>query len=84
MGASQQAEASKVTTYHYPNVVIFGLDRSGKTHFLYSGLVGSKATHDIQPTTGFNVEQYVGESSTFNIWDISGQQELIEFWPKYC
>lgn len=32
---------------------------------------------ELQSSLGFNCEQHVGEQKSFNLWDISGQEELI-------
>ena len=61
---------------------ILGLEGAGKTHLLYRMLAGG-TEGDLQPTLGFNCENYVSESCDFFIWDIGGSARVREFWPFY-
>ena len=60
------------------NVILMGLSKSGKTHMLYTYLVGEGGMHTIpslEKTIGWNFEQ-VEESALFNVWDMSGATQL--------
>ena len=66
------------------NVLMFGLEGTGKTHFMYRGLISEGCQlPSIQPTIGFNCETVVDSRDSFNLWDVSGQKELLEIWPLY-
>ena len=77
------------------NVLMFGLENAGKTHLLYTGLVGNNTVtntltmssttgHDlIQPTAGFNCEYVIGTKESFSVWDIGGDPQNREFWTYY-
>ena len=70
------------------NVLMFGMEHAGKTHLLYTGLVGNGtlASLDggsIQPTAGFNCEDVTGNRCSFTVWDIGGHSQNREFWTNY-
>ena len=69
------------------NVLMFGMENAGKTHLLYTGLVGNgtlaSIESQIQPTQGFNCEYVVGTRESFTVWDIGGHPQNREFWPNY-
>ena len=74
---------------------MFGLENAGKTHLLYTGLVGNNTVANtltmstqsgndlIQPTSGFNCEYVVGMKESFSVWDIGGHPQNREFWTYY-
>ena len=65
------------------NVLLLGLSGAGKTHMVYSRLVGEGGMQTIKKlnsTTGFNFEQVETVACNLNVWDIGGPQELIHTW----
>ena len=69
------------------NVLMFGMENAGKTHLLYTSLVGNGtlASLDtpISPTAGFNCEYVVGTRESFSVWDVGGHPQNREFWTNY-
>ena len=69
------------------NVLMFGMENAGKSHLLYTGLVGNgtlaSLENPIQPTAGFNCEYVVGTRESFSVWDIGGHPQNREFWTNY-
>lgn len=65
------------------NVIIMGLQGAGKTHMLYSRLVGESGMQSVKSlgtTAGFNFEQVETISCNLNVWDVGGSPELIHNW----
>jgi len=62
------------------SLAILGLDGAGKSH-----LVNLFRDQDIptNPTLGFNVDTIVICNTTIKIWDIGGQNDLIQYWSGY-
>jgi GTPase SAR1 family protein len=68
------------------NVLMFGLEKAGKTHMLYSWLVGEGGMHTIKKlkeTHGMNYEHISGTQADFEVWDIGGNQMLRKNWKLY-
>lgn len=64
-----------------PNILILGLDNSGKTTLLQS-LIQDKIK-EIDPTKGANIKTIVRDGFTFNLWDIGGNSEYRQYWESY-
>ncbi|XP_061909967.1 ADP-ribosylation factor-like protein 11 [Entelurus aequoreus] len=65
-----------------PQVILMGLDNSGKTTFLARLLTGQ--VMDTSPTIGFNVGSFnVDKRTSLTIWDIGGQKSMIPNWRYY-
>ncbi|XP_052057841.1 uncharacterized protein LOC127698414 [Mytilus californianus] len=64
------------------NIVMLGLDASGKTTILYK--IKLNETVKTIPTVGFNVET-VGPFKGINltVWDIGGQEKIRRLWQHY-
>ncbi|CAC5393738.1 ARF1_2 [Mytilus coruscus] len=64
------------------NIVMLGLDASGKTTILYK--IKLNETVKTIPTVGFNVET-VGpiKGINFTVWDIGGQEKIRRLWQHY-
>ncbi|XP_007251389.3 ADP-ribosylation factor-like protein 11 [Astyanax mexicanus] len=63
------------------NVLLLGLDSSGKTTFLYRLYQG--VVMDTLPTVGFNVVTIeMDKKTTLTVWDIGGQDKMQPNW-KY-
>ncbi|CAL1593109.1 unnamed protein product [Knipowitschia caucasica] len=65
-----------------PQVLIMGLDSSGKTTLLTQVLTGH--TMDTSPTIGFNVGTLdLDKKNSLTLWDIGGQKTLRKNWKYY-
>ncbi|CAG2235362.1 ARF1_2 [Mytilus edulis] len=64
------------------NIVMLGLDSSGKTTILYK--IKLNETVKTLPTVGFNVET-VGpiKGISLTVWDIGGQEKIRRLWQHY-
>jgi hypothetical protein len=52
-----------------------GLEGAGKTHMLYTRLVGEGGLHTVkklEPTLGFNCEVVEEPSGNLTLWDVGG------------
>ena len=65
------------------NVIVVGLDNSGKTTILNRMKPEEAKTHDIVPTIGFNVEKFQYSSLAFTTFDMSGQGRYRNLWEHY-
>ena len=65
------------------NIVVVGLDNSGKTTILNHMKPDETKTHDIVPTVGFNVEKFRFGSLQFTAFDMSGQGRYRDLWKHY-
>ncbi|CAD5110898.1 unnamed protein product [Dimorphilus gyrociliatus] len=65
------------------NIVVVGLDNSGKTTILNKLKPDDSQTSDIVPTIGFNVENFSSKSLQFNAFDMSGQGRYRNLWEHY-
>jgi hypothetical protein len=61
------------------HVLILGLERAGKTHLLYTRLVGEGGMHttkNLGSTLGCNFEQVEETQANLNVWDVGGNEAL--------
>ena len=78
------------------NVVMYGVNNSGKTQLMFTGLVGNdtmdnlagskkgnKTDRTINNTQGFNTELFVRKNDSFILWDVSGDLYHRQFWTNY-
>ncbi len=65
------------------NVVVVGLDNSGKSTILNRVKPEEAQQHDIVPTIGFNVEKFTIRSLTVTAFDMSGQGRYRDLWKAY-
>ena len=65
------------------NLVVVGLDNSGKTTILNHLKPKENQNHDIVPTIGFNVEKFQTRSLSFTAFDMSGQGRYRNLWEAY-
>ena len=66
----------------YPsNIVMLGLDDSGKTTLLYKLKLG-KVTQSI-PTIGFNVETIEHKTFRMTVLDVGGGERIRKLWKHY-
>lgn len=65
------------------NVVVLGLDNSGKTTIITKLKPEEARSHDIVPTIGLNVEKFSVGSLSFTAFDMSGQGRYRNLWEHY-
>ncbi len=68
------------------NIILLGLESSGKTFFLFSRvkqLIEVGGEIKTKPTEGFNYEEIRFDSMEIAIWDLPGKESLRSFWPIY-
>mmetsp|Transcript_37096 Transcript_37096/g.48749 ORF Transcript_37096/g.48749 Transcript_37096/m.48749 type:complete len:100 (-) Transcript_37096:335-634(-) len=74
--------------------MMFGLNKSGKTQLMFTGLVGNETMENfgkneekhykgIQASQGFNTELFVRKNDSFVLWDVSGDLYHRQFWANY-
>lgn len=65
------------------NILVVGLDNSGKSTILNYLKPPEVRSQDIVPTVGFNVEQFQTKSLSFSAFDMSGQGRYRSLWEHY-
>lgn len=65
------------------NVLVIGLDNSGKTSLLNILLPTDEQSSNIAPTVGFNVERFARRGLSFTAFDMSGQSRYRTLWSNY-
>ena len=65
------------------NVIVIGLDNSGKSTIVNKLKPEESKRHDIVPTIGFNVEKFVTKALSFTAFDMSGQGRYRNLWEHY-
>ncbi len=61
---------------------MIGLDNSGKTTILYKLKLG--VVKSTLPTVGFNVETVSVKGIELTVWDLGGQDKVIDFLFDLC
>ena len=65
------------------NILVVGLDNSGKTSLLNQLKPADSKTLTIVPTVGFNVEKFQCKALNFTTFDMSGQGKYRNLWEHY-
>lgn len=65
------------------NILVVGLDNSGKTTILNQFKSSEEKSEDIVPTVGFNVDKFTSNNLTFTAFDMSGQGRYRNLWEHY-
>lgn len=65
------------------NLLVIGLDNSGKTSIINFFKPQDAKSHTIVPTVGFNVEKFNAKSLNFTTFDMSGQGRYRNLWEHY-
>lgn len=65
------------------NILVVGLDNSGKTTILNQLKTEEYRSTDIVPTIGFNVEKFTAKSLSITAFDMSGQGRYRTLWEQY-
>lgn len=64
-------------------LVLVGLNGSGKTTFANALALGAPVDFEEAPTVGLNVKMMKRGGITCKIWDIGGQAKYRSEWPRY-
>ena len=65
------------------NVLVVGLDNSGKTTVMNHFKPPEEKITEIVPTVGFNVEKFTVKNLSFTAFDMSGQGRYRNLWEHY-
>ncbi|EFX86847.1 hypothetical protein DAPPUDRAFT_43340 [Daphnia pulex] len=65
------------------NILIVGLDNSGKSTVVQYFQSGGKRTEVTVPTIGFKVEKFQNAGLTLTAFDMSGQSKYRSLWERY-
>jgi len=65
------------------NVLVVGLDNSGKTTIINSIKPSKFTTQEVVPTVGFQVEQFSKAGLNFTMFDMSGAGKYRSLWESY-
>jgi ADP-ribosylation factor-like protein 6 len=65
------------------NVLVIGLDNSGKSSLLNFLRPPDTQNHYITPTVGFNIEHFSCKKLSFTAFDMSGQSRYRTLWGNY-
>jgi ADP-ribosylation factor-like protein 6 len=65
------------------NLLIIGLDNSGKSSIVNFLKPPELRVQQIVPTVGFNVEKFSTKSLNFSTFDMSGQSKYRNLWEHY-
>lgn len=65
------------------NLLVVGLDNSGKTSIINFLKPGDTKLVSIAPTVGFNVEKFFAKNFNFTTFDMSGQSRYRNLWEHY-
>lgn len=65
------------------NVIVVGLDNSGKTTILNHLKPEEAKSQEVVPTVGFNVETVSHQKLSLNAFDMSGQGRYRNLWEHY-
>ena len=63
------------------NMLMVGLDSSGKTTILYKLKLNERV--NTIPTIGFNVETVKYKNLDLTVWDVGGQEKIRKLWRHY-
>lgn len=63
------------------NMLMVGLDSSGKTTILYKLKLNEQV--NTIPTIGFNVETVKYKNLDLTVWDVGGQEKIRKLWRHY-
>lgn len=65
-----------------PNILILGLDNSGKTTLLKC-LTQEEVKTNLEPTKGINVKSIMYNGFQISLIDIGGQKQIRQYWKDY-
>ena len=65
------------------NIIILGLDNSGKSSMINRLKTAEDSSQEISATVGFKQEHFSQSNITFKVFDMSGQSKYRSLWEKY-
>eukprot|EP00201_Polytomella_parva_P021940 CAMPEP_0175046120 /NCGR_PEP_ID=MMETSP0052_2-20121109/4844_1 /TAXON_ID=51329 ORGANISM="Polytomella parva, Strain SAG 63-3" /NCGR_SAMPLE_ID=MMETSP0052_2 /ASSEMBLY_ACC=CAM_ASM_000194 /LENGTH=174 /DNA_ID=CAMNT_0016309811 /DNA_START=102 /DNA_END=626 /DNA_ORIENTATION=+ len=65
------------------NVLVVGLDNSGKTTIIERLKPSAKQSLEVAPTVGFSVDEFKKGALTFQVFDMSGAGRYRSLWEEY-
>lgn len=65
------------------NILLVGLDNSGKTTIVNQMKAERTLNSETAPTVGFNLEQFTKNRICFTVFDMSGQGRYRDLWQHY-
>ncbi len=65
------------------NIIIVGLDNSGKSTLINFLKPKNKKEQDLAATVGFKVENFNQSNIEFTVFDMSGQSKYRTLWEKH-
>lgn len=65
------------------NVLVVGLDNSGKTTLINHLKCKKTKVNEVVPTVGFSVEEFSRHNLSFCVFDMSGQGRYRSLWESY-
>lgn len=65
------------------NILVVGLDNSGKTTIIERLKPKHKQTNEVAPTVGFTVDEFDKGTLTFTVFDMSGAGRYRTLWEQY-
>lgn len=73
MGFFQTIQTLFSNTNRQVEIIVIGLDNSGKTTIINQLKPLNTQTPNITPTIGYSVERFTASNMTFSAYDMSGQ-----------
>lgn len=65
------------------NILVVGLDNSGKTTIIERLKPKHRQTNEVAPTVGFTVDEFDKGTLTFTVFDMSGAGRYRTLWEQY-
>lgn len=65
------------------NIIVVGLDNSGKTTIIERLKPKERQTIDVAPTVGFTVDEFKRGALVFTVFDMSGAGRYRTLWEQY-
>ncbi|XP_018333603.1 ADP-ribosylation factor-like protein 6 [Agrilus planipennis] len=65
------------------NILVVGLNNSGKSTIVNHFKDGENKTHEIVPTVGFHIEKFENKNLSFTAFDMSGHGRYRDLWEHY-
>lgn len=77
MGFFQTIQTLFGSSNRQVEIIVLGLDNSGKTTIINQLKPPDAQASSITPTVGYNVERFTAANMTFSAYDMSGQSWLV-------
>lgn len=67
----------------HTKVICVGLDNSGKSSIINSLKPPKRKKLELNPTVGFQAEEFIFNNVVFDVFDMSGQNKYRNLWEYY-